>query len=275
MILRRACPACGSERRQVVRQQTGVDTYLELAGVSAEQTVREWQRCSDCRHVFNSVQLEERELELLYQRFREEEWRRESPDQYFDRITGLPSEESENHQKVQLIVQSLGSALASEGKLLDIGCGGGVLIDMLRRELPRGWSFYGVEPTPSFASLAQRRTGALVKSSMYASGLFVGELFSAATCCQVLEHVPDPPNFLAQVHADLERGAWFYLEVPDESDFETLGRDHDRFMSQHISYFSNEVLGRMLESQGFEVLQYGVCQTIRRRNNLWYVTRVV
>ena len=273
MIQRQDCPVCHSRRRHVLRRQTGADTYLELAGVPLGEAVREWQRCSDCGHIFNSIQLEESELERLYERFREEEWRRETPDEYFDRITRLPPEESENLEKAQLIVKNLGSELDAGGKLLDIGCGGGVLIDTLQRTFPRGWSFFGVEPTPSFASLAERKTGAQVKCSMYSSGLFDSVSFSAATCCQVLEHVPDPRDFLAEVRADLDSEAWFYLEVPDESDFENLDVNHDRFMSQHISYFSNDVLRRLLESQGFEVLQFGVSKTVRKRNNLWFLAK--
>lgn len=273
MLKRQTCPLCHSERRQVLRTQTGVDTYLELAGVPSGEVIREWHRCSDCRHIFNSIQLEESELERLYKRFREEEWRRETPDQYFDRITRLPPEESENHEKAQLIVINLGSQLDAGGKLLDIGCGGGVLIDTLQRTLPQGWSFFGVEPTPSFASLAERRTRAQIKCSMYGSGLFDSAPFSAATCCQVLEHVPDPRGFLAKVRADLDSDAWFYLEVPDESDFETLEVNHDRFMSQHISYFSKHVLSQLLEDQGFEVFQCGIARTVRQRNNLWFIAK--
>jgi 2-polyprenyl-3-methyl-5-hydroxy-6-metoxy-1,4-benzoquinol methylase len=108
---------------------------------------------------------------------------------------------------------------------------------------------------------------------MYGSGLFDSAPFSAATCCQVLEHVPDPRSFLAQIRADLDREAWLYLEVPDESDFGTLEINHDRFMSQHISYFSKAVLSQLLEDQGFEVFRWGIARTVRQRNNLWFIAK--
>jgi hypothetical protein len=89
----------------------------------------------------------------------------------------------------------------------------------------------------------------------------------------VLEHVPDPRSFLAQIRADLDREAWLYLEVPDESDFGTLEVNHDRFMSQHISYFCNDVLSQFLEDQGFEVFQCGIARTVLERNNLWFIAK--
>lgn len=63
--------------------------------------------------------------------------------------------------------------------------------------------------------------------------------------------------------------------MPDKSDFETLDASHDRFMAQHISYFSDEVLSRLVENAGFEILDRGITRTVRQRNNLWCIAKAI
>jgi len=267
------CPLCGSDSATRVLNVSGPDPYLDLIGRKYEPLARFWVRCDRCGHLHNSVRLSGEELETLYDRFRDEAWRKESPDQYFDRITSLSPDQSENHQKVDLILSLLDDRRATDtGQLMiDIGCGGGVLIETFQRRLSDTWSFFGIEPTSSFAELAHRRTGATVINANYQSSLFGETKFDLATCCQVLEHLSDPGDFLTQIRMDLRDGASLYLEVPDESDFRSLPANHDRFMAQHVSYFGKALLQRLLEDRGFSIEHSGVHRTVRGRNNLWFL----
>lgn len=258
-----------------MRQVTSDDHYLDLIGKSYATSRRQWFRCVTCGHVHNSVRLTDSELEQLYKRFRDQEWRNETPDEYFDRITSLPLTESENSKKMDIIEEWTRIGQRSSGSALDVGCGGGVLIETMRRRLHGNWSFFGVEPTSSFAELASRRTGAHVVNSNYQSGIFGAQKFELITCCQVLEHLGAPNQLLSDVRSDLAGDGYFYLEVPDISDFETLPDGHDRFMAQHVSYFSEPVLRAALEQSGFNVVQQGVATTVRGRNNLWFVSQAL
>jgi len=267
------CPLSGGSSATKFFKVHGPDHYLDLIGNDYESLARFWVRCDECGHRHNSVRLGFDELRVLYDRFRDQEWRKETPDQYFDRITSLPFDQSDNSQKVALILSKFGGLpeSATTQSMIDIGCGGGVFINTLRSQLGDRWSFFGVEPNTSFAELAARRTGANVVNDNYRSGLYGLAKFDLATCCQVLEHLEKPCEFLSQIRLDLREGAWLYLEVPDESDFETLPADHDRFMAQHISYFGTDRLQRMLEAQGFVIGHSGVLKTVRGRNNLWFL----
>lgn len=256
----------------------GEDSYLKLLQLTLPDEERWWLRCVICGHFSNSVRLSAAELETLYQKFRDEEWRSESPDQYFDRITSLDPASSENFQKMSLIITELGAAEGggisnTNRRMLDIGCGGGVLLNTAKQFLDADWLFFGVEPTESFAELATRRTGASVVSDDYQHGLFDGLRFGLATCCQVLEHVSTPREFLRSIRLDLEDGGYLYLEVPDVSDFSTLENSHDRFMAQHISYFSSTLLVPLLSDTGFKIWNNGVTSTVRGRNNLWIIAQ--
>jgi cyclopropane fatty-acyl-phospholipid synthase-like methyltransferase len=115
---------------------------------------REWLKCALCNHVHNSIRLSPENLVTLYKRFRDQEWRKESPDEYFDRITAMPAAASENSQKMSLLQRVVDpEKLSQGGRAIDFGCGGGVLLHTAKKALGAGWQFFGVEPTPSFAEL--------------------------------------------------------------------------------------------------------------------------
>jgi hypothetical protein len=120
-----SCPLCGATAASVIRQVTCADPYLDLIGKSYSSTPREWLRCSNCGHIHNAVRLSAQEVTELYARFRDQEWRNESPDQYFDRVTSLPNAQSENVQKIRVIDEVTGISHRSGGRVLDVGCGGG------------------------------------------------------------------------------------------------------------------------------------------------------
>lgn len=268
------CPLCGSIESAKLRSVNHRDDYLDLLGMDYDSLVREWLQCENCHHVHNSIRLSSQEVVSLYERFRDQEWRKESPDQYFDRITAMPTAASENSQKMSILQQVVGlERLSQGGAAIDIGCGGGVLIHTARKVFGAGWKFYGVEPTPSFAELGSRRTGAAVINGNYRAGLFPDIKFDLAMCCQVLEHLDRPSEFVGEIRSDLGVGGLLYLEVPDVSDFQTLPHDHDRFMVQHVSYFSQPLLQRLLTRSSFKILDSGVSTTVRGRNNLWFVAK--
>jgi len=270
MILNPVCNLCGFAEFETLQSQRDADIYLRLVGLDDSSVIREWRKCVSCSHVYNSAQLDLYEITKLYDEFRNQEWRNETPDRYFDRITSLAVSESENCSKAKLLLDHLSDdTLRRGGSLIDIGCGGGVLIHTLQKYFPENWRFSGVEPTASFAELAERRTNADIRAVMYKSGLFVDRQFQMATCCQVLEHLAEPRGFLAHAHQDLAKDGWLYLEVPDISDFLSLPSDHDRFMVQHVSYFSEPVLRKLLEASDFALRHVGITRTVRERNNLW------
>ena len=268
------CPLCGSSESARLRSVTHRDDYLDLLGMSYDALSREWLQCALCNHVHNSIRLSPEDLVTLYERFRDQEWRKESPDEYFDRITAMPAAASENSQKMSLLQRVVDpEKLSQGGRAIDIGCGGGVLLHTAKKALGTGWQFFGVEPTPSFAELGSRRTGATVINGNYRAGLFADTKFDLAMCCQVLEHLDRPSEFVGEIRSDLRADGLLYLEVPDVSDFQTLPQGHDRFMVQHISYFSQPILQGLLTRSSFKILDSGVSTTVRGRNNLWFMTQ--
>jgi SAM-dependent methyltransferase len=91
---------------------------------------------------------------------------------------------------------------AAPGRAVDVGCGRGDLGALLIRH---GWQVTGVEPSEGAAATARSRgidarTGTLADAGLESEG------YDAAVFQHSLEHVPEPVEDLALVHAALRPG---------------------------------------------------------------------
>lgn len=82
-------------------------------------------------------------------------------------------------------------ALADDARVLDIGCGTGVLLEQLALAFPRA-RLTGVEPVPEMREQARARLPAAVDlCGARAQRLpFAGSVFDAVVCTSVLHHLP-------------------------------------------------------------------------------------
>jgi SAM-dependent methyltransferase len=265
------CYCCGAAAAETLFHQQAQDPYLELIGLSSASLGQRWVVCRDCGFVYQTPRLDDADMDKLYRDYRLNDFRGETPDAYFDRISSYPPEQSENHHKVAWLTAAGAVEREAEGRILDIGCGGGLLLHSFHKRYP-AWTLAGVEPTPNFAELAARRLGCRVHSGNYGEGLFA-EPFDLITIIQVLEHVADPAVFLTTARRDLADGGRLYVEVPDVSDFGHLPLTHDRFMAPHLWYFGESSLARICRRAGFEPVRVEREFTVRERNNLRLLCR--
>lgn len=135
-------------------------------------------------------------------------------------------------------------------QVLEVGCGDGNYLDHLQAA---GARVVGNEPSTPFRSLAIARGHAVVGGYVGASTPVAGGPYDAFVTRQVLEHVPDPRDFLAGIAASLAPGAVGLVEVPCVEQTLRHQRYFD-FFPDHLNYFTKGVLARLLEEQGFEVL---------------------
>lgn len=138
------------------------------------------------------------------------------------------------------------------GRMLDIGCGRGILPALMRE---RGWEAQGLE----FSETAARHAREL-KVPVFVGNLpespYEPESFDAVVLWHVLEHVPDPAEALAKAREILRPGGLLVIAVPN---FESLqarfsGRHWFHLdVPRHYHHFGVSVLKRMLESAGFSI----------------------
>ena len=262
------CYLCNSSKSSVLFKQKGFDSYLAKVFDKVPEEDLNWVICTGCGFVYRTPALEDMELIALYEKYEQDIFSNTTPDDYFDKIISLPNDESENWQKVEWLSGVIEKINSNNGKMnvLDIGCGGGTLLQTIREQIPLE-SIYGVELNSAYADLAKRKLKADVRNEEYASGLF-GHRFDLLINTKVLEHVPDPLPFLKEMANDLDEGGLLFLEVPDVSDMYNLPPSHERFYIPHIYFFSVNTLGALLEKVGFSVVEKRVVKTTRDRSYL-------
>jgi len=147
--------------------------------------------------------------------------------------------------------------LVGEGprRILDVGCGDGRFLEILRASGAPEWRLEGVE-------IDARAAAACEAKGFRARVGRVEELrdeegFDAVVMLQLIEHVEDPVAICRRVFELLRPGGHFIVETPnlDGLDYRAFrGRcwGHYHF-PRHWNLFSTELLHRMLREQGFEI----------------------
>ena len=146
------------------------------------------------------------------------------------------------------LVRSLPAARTGE-RLLDLGCGNGVWLDLMRSG---GWDVYGVEPDPDSAARVAE-LGIPIERDLFTAP-FPERHFDAITLNHVIEHLHEPRAALARCLDLLKPGGRLWIATPN---LDALGLV--RFgpawrglePPRHLVLFTARALERVLTESGF------------------------
>lgn len=159
--------------------------------------------------------------------------------------------------------------LGRKGKLLDVGTGRG---ETVRRAKLEGWDIIGVEPTASFADIAEKNSGVEIRREVVEKCGFPDGEFDVVILEAVLEHLYNPDEVMAEISRILKRGGLFYFDIPNErglffkvgSTYQKLrGRDwcvnlSPTFAPFHLFGFSPKSIKALLKKHDLEVKHWHV-----------------
>jgi SAM-dependent methyltransferase len=149
----------------------------------------------------------------------------------------------------------LNSIYPQRGKLVEVGCSLGYLLDTFRKD---GWDVQGVEPFYQCCRHAREELGLDVKNAILEDAELADESFDVVLLNHVIEHLDDPFNTLLEVNRILKPGGHFVIETPryDTLMFKLMGR-RERSVScgGHIYFFTTQSLKNLYEAAGFETVR--------------------
>jgi SAM-dependent methyltransferase len=144
-----------------------------------------------------------------------------------------------------------------EGLVLDVGCGGGLFLQMLRQRA--GVRVLGLDFSLEAANVAWRRSGVPAVCATLVRAPIAPASCSAITMFHVLEHLYDPGAYLDAAHRLLKPDGRLIVQVPNAAcwQFLVLGERWNGIDApRHLIDFRRSDLDLLLDQCGFEVLRH-------------------
>lgn len=140
-----------------------------------------------------------------------------------------------------------------KGKLLDIGCGSGRYIYVMRE---KGWDVKGVDM--AFTDYGRNVLNLDICEGELPDCNFKENFFDAVTLWWVLEHLYKPLDTIKESFRILKKGGVLVIAVPNIASTEARFFKRDwfhLFVPKHIWFFSPATLKEILEKAGFKKIR--------------------
>src|SRR2546428_4560530 len=230
------CPLCGS-------LELGVLFHIAGQGVD---------RCSTCSLVLLNPQPEYTD-ELIYA---EEFYRGTCSREDGGRENVLEPDRVERRlESCRGVLEEIERTLGRKGSVLDLGCGPGFLLKVAQ---DTGWRAVGSDVSSFATSYARERYGIQeILTGPLEEVEFPLQSFDVVTLQHVIEHFRDPVRMVQRIKGWLVSGGLLWIETPD-IDSGTAKREGSHWthikVPEHLFYFSERTLVRLLVGQGFQIL---------------------
>jgi len=239
-----ACNLCGSRETRTHYSKRGPLTGEDFPLV----------QCRNCGLLYLNPRLTEEGLLGLYD---ENYYRGDGFDgnvNYVDEYEGAYFKTDTDYHVRQLL-----KLVPPPARILDVGCGTGVMIRALENN---GYTVRGIEPAP-FASDFARNKGHDVLTGDFMSVQLPENHYDVVVALEVIEHVHDPGRFLRRVRRTLRSGGLFYYTTGNFKGFSLQRRLFgkavlDSYVAPegHIYFFSNTTMKRYFRESGFSEVFY-------------------
>jgi SAM-dependent methyltransferase len=150
--------------------------------------------------------------------------------------------------------------LPGDARILDVGCGDGFHLRLLRDFGPGGWSLEGVDASPRAVDAA-RRAGLTVHQGTVETMALPEAQYDLVLLIATIEHVDDPPGVLRAVRRLLRPGGRVVI-VTDNTETLDFALFHGRHWGgyhfpRHFNLFNRGTLARLADTVGLEVASIG------------------
>lgn len=140
----------------------------------------------------------------------------------------------------------------SSGRLLDIGCATGELLEVACR---LGFDVYGVEISPQGIKRCKEIFGEKkIMGDTLKKGDFPLGFFDVITISDVFEHIQEPESFINILYDILKPNGILMITTPDTSSWSNkiMGMSWPHYKQEHIYYYNSSNINQLF-SKRFEV----------------------
>ncbi len=240
------CNLCGESRVRVL--------FRETYRLGREQADLHVVRCRRCGLVYVSPRLTVASTQHVYRHDSADTishgycWRGDSDGSRFRRL-------------LQRLIR-----MRPDGRLLDVGCGGGQFLAEARRT--GNWDLLGIEPYAPAAETARQHADCTVHTGTLEQTPLEPGSFDVVAMLGVLEHLHDPMSTLRLVRGLLKPGgvlavyvpSFHYLRIKDTGWLSLLrtGRRSNLHPQEHLFHFTPRSLEATIAAAGFELPELDV-----------------
>lgn len=237
------CNLCGSVNYSVLYKTysgdvTATEQDYRITDHTSDMPVR-IVRCEQCGLIYANPRPAVRSLIAAYSRMVDESYL---------------EEEEGRRVSARSILDTLGR-LKKHGKLLDIGCATGFLLDEARKA---GWEVRGVELSGWAVHYAKTELGInAIFHGILKNARFPDNYFDAVVMKDSIEHLTDPRGTLVEIRRILKADGVLCVNTPNIDSFigKILKARWWGVKQSHLYYFSRQTLHSMLRAAGFEPIR--------------------
>lgn len=211
-------------------------------------------RCGQCGFRQVRPRLSRDEIAALY------------PGGYFDTASPIGfadyARQQQRHEREAFFLARRLEALAPKGRLLEVGCALGFLLEAIGRFT--SWEVRGVDISPTAARFAREAYGLEVDCGTLEEASFPEGHFDFIVQKDVLEHVARPREHLLETRRILRQGGRVLIVTPNgeanlrplETLSKSLPREELPLLDQgHLSFFTRQHLTGLFAECGFDCLR--------------------
>jgi 2-polyprenyl-3-methyl-5-hydroxy-6-metoxy-1,4-benzoquinol methylase len=246
------CPLCGEHDAQIVesiRRKPDGETDF---GIEPAAYLRRIHHCNHCLVYFNQHELVAEDF--YRENYNSGTYQRDLNASY-SRIRDLPTEQSDNKQRVQRVIQFHTESGGSAGSVLDVGSG---LCVFLAEMKEYGYQCFAIDPDPVAVEHAKTVANVDDAHAGVLENYRADRQFDIITFNKVLEHVPDPVSLLKLAGSLLSGNGFIYVELPDGEHALQHGTavDREEFYIEHETIFTPDSLQFLLQAASLKCVEW-------------------
>lgn len=169
---------------------------------------------------------------------------------YFDDLAAAEATNFWYRARNELITWAIKHHFPRMTSFMEIGCGTGYALSGVRAAFPEA-HLIGTEIITAGIEIAQRRVPSAQILQMDARQIPFRDHFDVIGAFDVIEHIDEDREVLAEVHRALKPGGGLVLAVPQHP---ALWSPHDEY-TRHVRRYTASELHRKVKAAGFDILR--------------------